>query len=891
MIFDEMGSIKNHNLSPNLVVACFSVLITVILAADYVPTDNILLNCGASSPQSTDIDGRKWTSDVGSKFSLSTTGSSTDTAASQASSVDEVPYMSARLFSAKFTYSIPVSPGRKFVRLYFYPTTYSGMNASNAIFSVTSGSFTLLSNFSAAQTAQALTFDTITKEYSINVESGNLNLTFTPSSNYSHSFAFVNGIEIVSMPYLYDSEIGPLIVGQPGSYFPILNTTALECVRRLNVGGSYIPPTNDTGLFRTWDDDTPYIFGAGAGTTNQKDPNVTIKFPKDLPSYTAPVDVYSTVRMMTQDNNVNLQSNLTWVFSVDSGFTYMVRMHFCEVFAIINKVNQIVFNIYINNQTAQSGVDIIQMASSNGIPHVLDFVVFAPIFDDPQVDLWLALHPDPSDKPQYYNSFLNGLEIFKINNTDGTLAGKNPIPPPVQAYIIPTSTPSHHLSKTVIGGAVVGGAGLLFLVGLLGCCINRRRKYGKISNPSDGPSGWLPLSLYGNSHTSGSTKTGTTGSYASSLPSNLCRHFSFAEIKSATKNFDESLVLGVGGFGKVYRGEIDGGTMTVAIKRGNPLSEQGIHEFQTEIEMLSKLRHRHLVSLLGYCEENGEMILVYDHMAYGTLREHLYKTQKPPLPWKQRLEICIGAARGLHYLHTGAKYTIIHRDVKTTNILLDEKWVAKVSDFGLSKTGPSLDHTHVSTVVKGSFGYLDPEYFRRQQLTDKSDVYSFGVVLFEILCARPALNPSLPKEQVSLAEWAAHCYKKGMLEQIMDPYLKGKIAPECYKKFAETAMKCVADNGIDRPSMGDVLWNLEFALQLQESVEDCGKGLGGKNFDNGKCEIECGKKDLDASQGFDGAVTDSRSTVSIGGRSIASEDSDGLTPSAVFSQIMNPKGR
>ncbi|KAG2263418.1 hypothetical protein Bca52824_070497 [Brassica carinata] len=817
-------------------------------AADYTPTDKILLNCGGSSDL-TDTDNRTWIPDVKSKF---------------LSFRPQVPYMTARIFRSPFTYSFPVASGRKFVRLYFHPNSYDGLNATNSLFSVTSGPYTLLKNFSAAQTAQALTYSSI-------------------------AYAFVNGIEVTSMPDLYSSTDGTLTLVGSSSAVTIDNSTALENVYRLNVGGKDISPSEDTGLYRSWYDDSPYIFAAGLGTVETADPNMTIKYPTGTPTYTAPVDVYSTARSMTPTAQINLNSNLTWVFSIDSGFIYLVRLHFCEVLPNINKINQRVFTIYLNNQTAEAEADVAGWTGGNGIPLHKDYVVNPPDGKGQQ-DLWL-----------YYDAILNGVEIFKMNGSDGNLAGPNPIPGPQV-----TADPSRVLrprtgqskNRTALVAGVVSGAVVLGLIlGLCAMLVYRRRKAGEYQPASDATSGWLPLSLYGNSHSGGSGKTNTTGSYTSSLPSNLCRHFSFAEIKAATKNFDESRVLGVGGFGKVYRGEIDGGTTKVAIKRGNPMSEQGVHEFQTEIEMLSKLRHRHLVSLIGYCEENCEMILVYDYMAHGTMREHLYKTQNSPLPWKQRLEICIGAARGLHYLHTGAKHTIIHRDVKTTNILLDEKWVAKVSDFGLSKTGPTLDHTHVSTVVKGSFGYLDPEYFRRQQLTDKSDVYSFGVVLFEALCARPALNPTLAKEQVSLAEWAPYCYKKGMLDQIVDPYLKGKITPECFKKFAETAMKCVLDQGIERPSMGDVLWNLEFALQLQESAEESGKGICSEmdmdeiKYDDDSCK---GKKNDKGSDVYEGNVSDSRSSVidmSIGGRSLASEDSDGLTPSAVFSQIMNPKGR
>ncbi|XP_057435420.1 receptor-like protein kinase FERONIA [Lotus japonicus] len=882
---------------------CLVLAVELVLAADFKPTDKILLNCGGP-PDSSDTDGRDWTTDKGSKFGALGGNSTTSSAATQDPAVPQVPFMTARVFFAPYTYSFPVASGRKFLRLYFYSASYSGLNASDALFGVEAQSYTLLRNFSVSQNTLALNYAYIVKEYSINVEGGTLNVTFRPSTNASNAYAFVNGIEVVSMPDIYSSTDGTTMIVGTDSAVTIDNSTVLENLYRLNVGGNDISPSHDTGMFRSWSDDMPYIYGAGLGVTEPADPEVKLEYPPDTPTYIAPADVYTTARSMGPDASINKNYNLTWIFSIDSGFSYLVRLHFCEGSTNITLINQRVFDIFLKNETAQAEADVIAWANlydlshSNGVPVHRDFVVFVPN-GEPRQDLWLALHPDTSSKPQYYNAILNGVEIFKINDTTGNLAGTNPIPPPLQEKIDPSlaRASSHGKSSShagIIAGCAVGGVVLLLVIGLFAFAASRRRRHGKDSSASEGPSGWLPLSLYGNSHSAASAKTNTTGSYASSLPSNLCRHFSFAEIKSATKNFDEALLLGVGGFGKVYYGEVDGGTK-VAIKRGNPLSEQGVHEFQTEIEMLSKLRHRHLVSLIGYCEENTEMILVYDHMAYGTLREHLYKTQKPPLPWKQRLEICIGAARGLHYLHTGAKYTIIHRDVKTTNILLDEKWVAKVSDFGLSKTGPTLDNTHVSTVVKGSFGYLDPEYFRRQQLTDKSDVYSFGVVLFEILCARPALNPSLAKEQVSLAEWASHCYNKGILDQILDPYLKGKIAPECFKKFAETAMKCVSDQGIERPSMGDVLWNLEFALQLQESAEESGNGFGGIHGEDEPLFADSkGKKDPDAMPGYDGNVTDSKSSgmsMSIGGRSLASEDSDGLTPSAVFSQIMNPKGR
>ncbi|CAL5394980.1 unnamed protein product [Camellia sinensis] len=301
-----------------------------------------------------------------------------------------------------------------------------------------------------------------------------------------------------------------------------------------------------------------------------------------------------------------------------------------------------------------------------------------------------------------------------------------------------------------------------------------------------------------------------------------CRCFSLAEIQSITNNFNEELVIGIGGFGKVYKGFIDNGATAVAIKRLKAESNQGAEEFWNEVKMLSKLRHTHLVSLIGLCSDCKEMILVYEYMARGTLADHLYKTSRNQteistfhLTWERRLNVCIGAARGLDYLHSGTDQSFIHRDVKTTNILLNGKWVAKISDFGLSKSTASHSATHVSTRVKGTFGYFDPDYFYTRRLTKKSDVYAFGVVLLEVLCGRPPVDTRLEEEEISLILWAQRHIKTGKVDRIIDPSLIGQITPQSLKYFVEVACNCLHTGSKERPTMAEVVWTLGLALLSQ----------------------------------------------------------------------------
>ncbi|EXB77668.1 Receptor-like protein kinase FERONIA [Morus notabilis] len=783
----------------------------------YNPTDSFLLNCGSSSNQTYYNDqGRLWESDSHSQHfsSQNIQSSSSESNASEQdyNSAPKVPYKTARIFHSKFTYSFHLlSPGPKFVRLYFYSATYSGLNKSDSFFSVTADNFILLNNFSASLFASSRTSPYFVKEFIISVANNHnqfnlFELAFNPSPN---SYAFINGIEIVSMPenlYTAPTDKPITFVNSKETPFLFTNGTALENVYRLNVGGRAVLSINDTGMLRTWIQDLNYLYSYKAGSTPYLS-NVTIEYNSNTPAYTAPEVVYTTFRQMDPKGLNNTKYNLTWLFPLDAGFSYLVRLHFCETLLEVTVENQRVFSIYMNSMIAEEQMDVIYYSRGSKIPVYRDYIVFVEKESHNQEGyLLLELHPNNRSKPEYYNAMLNGVEIFKLNQSNGNLAGPNPDPANSVTVSQPKPWPKGNKKKSsILEVTIICIAVFSFVLGLFVCWLIFFYKRIIISSKKRRKEG-------------------------SSLPSDLCRHFTINEIKAATCDFDERLIIGVGGFGNVYRGRLAGpNQIHVAVKRLNPRSKQGAREFRTEIEMLSKLRHVHLVSLIGYCDDRNEMILVYEYMSRGTLRDHLYSgpTENPALPWKQRLQICVEAARGLHYLHTGANHVIIHRDVKSTNILLDEKWVAKVSDFGLSRMGPTsaLD-THVSTEVKGSFGYLDPEYCRRHQLTEKSDVYSFGVVLLEMLCGRPAMGRALPKEQVGLANWAQKCYKNGLIEQIVDPNLEGEIAAVCLKKFAEIAVRCVADDGILRPSMADVVGGLEFVMELQESDEKVDEFVG-----------------------------------------------------------------
>ncbi|KAK2452990.1 putative wall-associated receptor kinase [Trifolium repens] len=291
--------------------------------------------------------------------------------------------------------------------------------------------------------------------------------------------------------------------------------------------------------------------------------------------------------------------------------------------------------------------------------------------------------------------------------------------------------------------------------------------------------------------------------------SQVANIFKENELRKATNNYDENLIIGRGGFGTVFKGELDDNRI-VAIKKSKTIDESQIEQFINEVDVVSQINHRNVVKLLGCCLETEVPLLVYEFVSNGTLSDFIHKQSNKVNneSWKIRLKIATDVAGALSYLHSAASIAIIHRDVKSDNILLDGANTAKVADFGASRLVP-LDQTEIATMVQGTIGYLDPEYMQTSQLTEKSDVYSFGVVLVELLTGERPFRFGRPEERRSLAMHFLSCLKKGNVFEIIQDGMLNEENKQEIKEVAVLAAKCLRLRGEERPSMKEVAMELE----------------------------------------------------------------------------------
>ncbi|KAK4488569.1 hypothetical protein RD792_004335 [Penstemon davidsonii] len=306
------------------------------------------------------------------------------------------------------------------------------------------------------------------------------------------------------------------------------------------------------------------------------------------------------------------------------------------------------------------------------------------------------------------------------------------------------------------------------------------------------------------------------------------RVFTYSELRQATNNFSRLLKVGEGGFGCVYKGSIKplegkGDNLIVAIKKLNKDGFQGHKQWVAEVQFLGVVEHPNLVKLIGYCAVDGERgiqrLLVYEYMPNKSLEDHLFNRAFPTLSWERRLQIVLGAAQGLAYLHEELEIQVIYRDFKSSNVLLDDDFKPKLSDFGLAREGPSPGHTHVSTGVVGTYGYAAPDYIETGHLTSKSDVWSFGVVLYEILAGRRSLERDRPRAEQRLLDWLKqYPADSRKFAIIIDSRLEDKYSLNAARKIAKLADSCLAKSAKDRPKMSKVVETLKQIAEVS-SVE------------------------------------------------------------------------
>ncbi|XP_027360536.1 proline-rich receptor-like protein kinase PERK9 [Abrus precatorius] len=403
-------------------------------------------------------------------------------------------------------------------------------------------------------------------------------------------------------------------------------------------------------------------------------------------------------------------------------------------------------------------------------------------------------------------------------------------PPPSRASLPPSPNSTENTSPVGGGGgsggistgavvaiSVVAGILVLCFIGIAMWCMRRQKRKvppnGGYVMPSTLASSPESDSSFFKTHSSAPLVQSGSGSdvvYTPSDPGGLGNSrswFSYEELIRATNGFSTQNLLGEGGFGSVYKGYLPDGR-EIAVKQLKIGGGQGEREFKAEVEIISRIHHRHLVSLVGYCIQDDRRLLVYDYVPNNTLYFHLHGEGRPVLEWANRVKIAAGAARGIAYLHEDCNPRIIHRDIKSSNILLDYNYEARVSDFGLAKL--ALDaNTHVTTRVMGTFGYVAPEYASSGKLTEKSDVYSFGVVLLELITGRKPVDASQPLGDESLVEWArpllSHAIDTEEFDSLADPRLEKNFVESELYCMIEVAAACVRHSAAKRPRMGQVV--------------------------------------------------------------------------------------
>ncbi|KAK2635522.1 hypothetical protein Ddye_030314 [Dipteronia dyeriana] len=401
-------------------------------------------------------------------------------------------------------------------------------------------------------------------------------------------------------------------------------------------------------------------------------------------------------------------------------------------------------------------------------------------------------------------------------------------------------------------GSVVGALCGVFIVGL-GVCLyaRKRRRTSRVQSPNtvvihprnEGDGNAVKITVTGSSVTGGGsesnsiTSSGTSDLHVVEAGSMV---ISIQVLRNVTNNFSDENILGRGGFGTVYKGELHDGTK-IAVKRmeSGVVSEKGLAEFRSEIAVLTKVRHRHLVTLIGYCLEGNERLLVYEYMPQGTLSRHLFNWKEEelkPLEWTRRLTIALDVARGVEYLHTLAHKSFIHRDLKPSNILLGDDMRAKVADFGLVRLAPENGKHSIETRLAGTFGYLAPEYAVTGRVTTKVDVFSFGVILMELISGRKALDETQPEDSVHLVTWFRRMHinkdNKDVFRKAFDQTIE--LDEETYSSVstvAELAGHCCARESYQRPDMGHVVNVLSSLAELWKPTKPDSEDIYGIDLD------------------------------------------------------------